>query len=91
MVAVKGGAHPAFGWPPCYDPTALSSGRIIIAAFNTGNDLPTGRTRVASVHGHIIGYQTLEYDVQLHVAAAANGKMIPATATCQADRPQYGR
>src|SRR5690348_13106857 len=49
IVGVEGGEHPAFALSPHYDPAALASGRIIIAAFNTGPDLPSQRTRVATV------------------------------------------
>src|SRR5262249_39121012 len=50
IVGVEGGEHPAFARPPHYDPAALAGGRIILAAFDTGTELPTQRTRVATVH-----------------------------------------
>ena len=50
VVGVEGGEHPAFLEAPYYDPAALQSGRIIVAALHVGADLPVGRTRVARVH-----------------------------------------
>ena len=43
IVGIEGGEHAAFAKPPYYDPAALSRNRVIIAAFNTGNELPTGK------------------------------------------------
>src|SRR4051812_49287196 len=49
LVGLEGGEHVAFKEPPHYDPRALTlpEPRVIVAAFNTGNDLPKGKTRVA--------------------------------------------
>lgn len=81
IVGVEGGEHTAFAPPPYYDPAALSRDRIIIAAFNTGTDLPTGKTRVARIHVQITGNEDPEYVVKLTVAAAATGEPLAATAT----------
>ena len=80
IVGVEGGEHAAFREAPYYDPAALKQGRIIIAAFNTGRDLPKGRTRVARLHLQVVGDVTPEYVVKLTVAAGAEGKPIQATA-----------
>ena len=81
IVGVEGGQPPAFKQPPYYDPAALSRDRIIIAAFNTGKDLPKGHLRVATVHWQIIGDTEPEYKVDLIVAGSAEGKEIPAEIT----------
>ena len=82
IVGVEGGEHPAFARPPYYDPKALhDEGRIIIAAFNTGDDLPTGQTRIARIHVRIIGEQQPEYGVELIVAASPAADEIDATTT----------
>ena len=81
IVGVEGGEHAAFRQPPYYDPAALSRDRIIIAAFNTGRDLPRGRTRVARIHVRISGNEDPQYDVKLTVAASIDGEKIAATAT----------
>lgn len=83
IVGVEGGEHEAFIKPPYYDPAALMKGRIIIAAFNTGHDLPQGKTRVARVHVQIRGEVRPEYAVALAVAASRDGKEIPATITVE--------
>ena len=79
IVGVEGGEHPAFAEPPYYDPKALQNDRIIIAAFNTGHDLPTAKTRIARVHLAIIGNQTPDYVVELNVAATTDGSVIAVT------------
>jgi hypothetical protein len=78
IVGVEGGDHPAYKQPPYYDPAALANDRIIIAAFNTDSDLPQGQSRVATVHLQIIGDAEPEYELQLAVAADADGSEIPA-------------
>ena len=81
IVGLEGGEHPAFQDPPYYDPAALKEGnRIIIAAFNTGKDLPAGRTRVARVHLRVVGGEP-DYIVELQAAGSADGKRIEAEAT----------
>jgi hypothetical protein len=81
IVGVEGGIHPAYKEPPYYDPAALANDRIIIAAFNTGSDLPTGHTRVATLHLRIAGDAEPEYELKLIVAADAEGSEIPAEIT----------
>jgi len=78
IVGVEGGEHPAFQGAPCYDPEALEHGRIVIAAFNTGRDLPKGRTRVATLHLRIAGAAAPRYAVKPVVTADAEGLAIPA-------------
>lgn len=81
IVGVEGGEHAAFEEPPYYDTAALANDRIIIAAFNTGDDLPTGRSRIATIHVQIIGDAEPEYELELTVAADTNGDRIPAEIT----------
>jgi len=81
IVGVEGGEHPAFKEPPYYDPAALMKGRIIIAAFNTGKELPAGNTRVARVHVRVAGDEAPEYIIKLQVAASEEGKRISAKAS----------
>jgi hypothetical protein len=81
IVGIEGGEHPAFAEPPYYDPAALMQDRVIIAAFNTGDDLPTGKTRVTTIHLQIIGDTDPEYELQLTVAGTYDGRQIPAVIT----------
>ncbi len=81
IVGVEGGTHKAFSEPPYYDPAALAQDRIIIAAFNTGRDLPTGRTRIATIHLLIKGGVKPDYELNLTVAGDADGQKIDAEIT----------
>jgi hypothetical protein len=78
IVGIEGGEHKAFKEAPYYDPAALAKDRIIIAAFNTGHELPKGRTQIATIHLQITGDIEPEYELKLVVAADENGKEIPA-------------
>ena len=78
IVGVEGGQHKAFKDAPYYDPAALANNRIIIAAFNTGHELPKGRTRITTIHLQITGDIEPDYELNLTVAADADGKEIPA-------------
>ena len=81
IVGVEGGQHKAFKEAPYYDPAALANDRIIIASFNTGRELPKGRTRIATIHLQIIGDAEPDYELKLTVAADADAKEIPAKIT----------
>jgi hypothetical protein len=83
IVGVEGGAHPAFREAPYYDPAALMNDRIIIAAFNTGTDLPHGRTRIATIHLQILGDAEPQYELKLVTVADDNGQRIPAELNLQ--------
>ncbi len=78
IVGVEGGRHKAFEEAPYYDPAALANDRIIIAAFNTGSELPKGRTRISTIHLQIIGDAEPDYELKLIVAADADANEIPA-------------
>jgi hypothetical protein len=92
IVGVEGGDPPAFRSAPYYDPAALKGGRIIIAAFNTGDDLPSGKIRVATVHMEETGAAAPVYQAKLIVAATSSGKPIDARVwiVTDADRPPSG-
>ncbi len=78
LVGIEGGEHPAFKVPPYYDPKALTQNRVILAAFNTGAELPNTRTRVATLHLQIMGSADPEYSVKIEVAGNPQGNPIPA-------------
>jgi hypothetical protein len=84
VVGIEGNAEvAAFATPPYYDPKALLDKRLILAAFSTGTDLPTARTRVATIHVRIAGDVEPAYSIELTVAADADGHTIPATASVE--------
>jgi hypothetical protein len=80
IVGIEGGEHSAFAEPPYYDPQAMQKDHVIIAAFNTGgrDQLPRGRTRIATIHVRTETGPTPVYTVQLSAAAGSDGKRIPA-------------
>jgi hypothetical protein len=61
----------------------LQNERIILAAFNTGDALPTGRTRIATVHLQIFGETEPQYELDLTVAADPQGRALTAELTLQ--------
>ena len=82
LAGVEGGEHAAFREPPYYDPAALSRHEIILAAFNTGSDLPKQPFRAARLHVQITGDAEPEFEVKLVVASTSNGGAVPgATAS----------
>jgi hypothetical protein len=83
IVGIEGGEHPAFREPPYYDPAALQNERVIIAAFNTGDNLPHRRCRVARLMVQVTGEGGPDYAVWLRAAASSDGKRIPATITTE--------
>jgi len=78
IVGIEGGEHSAFAKPPYYDPKAMQQERVIIAALSTNDDLPTGKTRVATIHLQITGDMKPQYKANLTTAATANGEAIDA-------------
>ncbi len=78
IVGIEGGAHDAFAAPPYYDPKALKNNRVIIAAFSTAADLPTGRTRVATVHVQVEVDVIPEIKINLEAAGDVQGNEINA-------------
>lgn len=81
IVGIEGGETAAFREPPYYDPAALMNNRVILAAFNTGADLPAGKTRVARVHVRIAGTEAPAYSINLQVTAGTDGEAISAIAS----------
>jgi hypothetical protein len=79
LVGVEGGDHRAYRQPPYYDPAALARRRIVIAAFDLGSDLPSGKTRVARLMVRVRGDVAPAYEATLAVAAAQDGKPLDAT------------
>lgn len=81
IVGIEGGEHEAFAEAPYFDTRAMKNNRVIIAAFNTGDNLPAGRSRVARIHVQLQGPGVKEYETRLSVSATVNGRRIPAQAT----------
>ena len=79
IVGIEGGEHAAYREPPYYDPAAMAQeGRVILAAFSTNRELPSGKIRVARVHVQTAGEAAPEFQTSLVVAATSDGRKIPA-------------
>jgi hypothetical protein len=76
LVGVENGEHPAFAHAPYYDPQALGGGRVIVSAMNTGDNLPSGRTRICRLHFRQSG--DVQYQAKLIALADAEGQAIEA-------------
>ena len=83
IVGIEGGEPSAFRQPPFYDPKALQHERVIIAGFSTAAapDLPTGKTRVATIHYQTAGTQPPQFELKLQAAGDAQGTRISAQAS----------
>ncbi len=78
IVGVEGGEDGPYAEPAYYDPAALKEGgRIVLAAFTTEANPPSGRVRVARLHFHETGAAPVTYRAEAVVAAAPGGKKIP--------------
>ena len=83
IVGIEGGDSPAFHEPPFYDAKAIQHERVIIAAFNTAaaDKLPSGKTRIATIHLQLIGDAAPQFQLKLQVAANPDGNRISADAS----------
>ncbi len=78
IVGIEGGEHPAFRNPPYYDPGAIQHERVIVAAFNTGEEsgLPRHRTRIATIHLRTKVGARCDYRLSKAEAASSDGRRI---------------
>ncbi len=85
IVGIEGGEHPAYKEAPYYDPRAIQREQVVIAAFNTApaDNLPTGRTRIATVHLQISGDAEPGFIARLKTAATIQGEKVAATVTAK--------
>ena len=83
IVGIEGGEHRAFREAPFYDPKAIQLERVIIAAFSTepAAKLPTGKTKVATIHIQITGLQEPAFELKLQAAADSQGNKISVEAS----------
>ena len=83
IVGIEGGETAAFHEPPFYDPKAMQQDCVIIAAFSTNPpaELPSGKTRVATIHLQTSGTDAPGFVLKLETAADANGQKLQATAS----------
>jgi len=79
ILRIEGGEHPAFREPPYYDPAAIKTNRVAVAAFSTSKDLPKGKTRVARIRVQVAGSIEPEYVIRLEAAGTSDGHRIKAS------------
>lgn len=92
IVGLEGGEAGAFHSPPHYDPAALMTGRIILAAFSTAaaEALPVGRTRIASLHLHLDANGRPDFETTLTAVATVHGLPLRASVSLEPrhERPE---
>lgn len=78
FVGIENGDAAGFQDPPYYDPAALAadSRRIIVGAFNLGEKLPSGKTRIARLHVRVGGGEKPVWDAKLVTAGGRDGSAI---------------
>lgn len=83
ILSVEGGEHSAFSDPPKFDAKAIQRDVIKIAAFSLNGraQLPTGRTRIASLHVEIGPGLTPEWIATVQAAAGPGGAKISTQVT----------
>ena len=91
IVGVEGGEHTAFGTPPYYDPAALRGSRIKLAALSTARDLPSGRTRIATLHIREVGPAPATWTVSSSLATDSAAKAIDVRVELVAAREEHDR
>jgi hypothetical protein len=83
IVGIEGGAHPLFAGPPYYDPEAMMTDCVIIAAYSIAgaNELPKDEHRIARIHVRVAGDAEPEFDSLVQAAADATGGPIQISVT----------
>ena len=78
IIGIEGGSHEAFSEPPYYDPKAIQKDHVILAAFSLKPDreLPSGETRVATIHYQSEGNDDVLFEFELQAAADPAGNKI---------------
>ncbi len=90
IAGIEGGEHAAFRQPPYYDPKAMQHDRVIIASFSTAqaSELPTGKTRVATIHYETTDAQPPRFELKVQTAGDAQGNKITVQASLEERKMQ---
>ncbi len=83
IVGIEGGDPGVFHEAPYYDTKAMQGDRVIIASFSTAApaNLPTGKTRVATIHVQTSSDETPRFELKLETAGDAQAGKISASAS----------
>jgi hypothetical protein len=79
IVGIENGEHPAFSdSPPYYDPDAMMQDRVILAQYSLARSdhLPSGRTRIATVHVQFDGDQPTDFALTVEAACDERGRRV---------------
>ena len=84
VVGVENGESAAFARTPYYDREAIrlgSADKVIVADFSLAdeNRLPSGRTRIATIHLMLTGTGEPAYNLYLITATAYDGRVVDAS------------
>ena len=84
VVGVENGDSAAFDGAPYYDLQAVNEGeadRIVVADYSLrpAEELPTGRSRIATVHVQLQGSAEPEYALSLMAAGGEDGEPVAAS------------
>lgn len=84
VVGVENGESDVFGDAPYYDLEAVVGGtadRIVVADYslNPTDELPSGRSRIATIHVQLQGAAAPDYVLNLVAAGGASGEPIQAS------------
>lgn len=84
VVGVENGESAAFHGAPYYDREAVQSGtadRIVVADYSLAAtaELPSGRTRIATLHLMIDGKDDVGFHLELVKAVAPDGRVLEAS------------
>ena len=90
IVGIEGGEPAAFRQPPFYDPKAIQHERVILASFSTAPaaGLPTGKTRVATIHYQTTDTQPPRFELKLQTAGDTQGNKLSAQASFEERKTQ---
>ncbi|MCX6929850.1 MAG: hypothetical protein NT154_42555 [Verrucomicrobia bacterium] len=89
IVGIEGGEAPAFHQPPFYDPKAIQHERVVIASFSTATaGLPTGKTRIATIHYQTTDTQPPQFALRLQTAGDMQGNKLSVKASFEERKTQ---
>ena len=89
IISIEGGQHAAFKEPPYYDSKAIQQEHAVLAAFNTSPaaQLPSGKTRVATIHVQVTGGIQPQFATRIITAATVDGRPVRAHASLNERNP----
>jgi hypothetical protein len=83
IVGIEGGDHLEFRKAPYYDPKAIQTQRVIVAAFSTAaaDQLPKTKTRLLTLHLETDSATPPKFESSLPITAKPNGQKFQSQIT----------